>query len=110
MAYEGISSYLHNKRQKALQKVFDAMERKVKLERNKIFCHLEDSMVMYGIYNVETLVKLVYVLEIMQQKLHGMKGYLPVNLLIGLIDIIRRRCGTLCYKFNFIYQHIKGEI
>ena len=37
LAYEGISSYLHNKRQKALKKAFMAMENQVNLEWNKIF-------------------------------------------------------------------------
>ena len=37
LAYEEIFCYLHNKRQKALQKAFDAMERKVNLERNNMF-------------------------------------------------------------------------
>ena len=32
MVYEGISSYLHNKRQKALKKGFVAMENQVNLE------------------------------------------------------------------------------
>ena len=62
LAYEGISNYLHNKRQKALQKSFDAMERKVNLERNKVF-HLENSMLMFGIYNAEKIEKLVNTLE-----------------------------------------------
>ena len=34
------------------------MEKKVDLECNKIF-HLENSMVMYGIYDSETLEKLI---------------------------------------------------
>ena len=72
MAYKGISSYLHNKRQKALQKAFDAMERKVNLERNKVF-HLENSMVMYAIYNAETIEKLVDTVEQCTVKLHGKK-------------------------------------
>ena len=54
LAHEGISSYLHNKRQKALKKASVAMENQVNLERNKIF-DLEDSMVMYSIYNSDTL-------------------------------------------------------
>ena len=58
MAYECISSYLHNKRQKALQKAFMAMENQINLEQNKIF-HLEDSVVMYSIYNSYTLQKLI---------------------------------------------------
>ena len=32
LAYEGVSRYLHNKRQKALQKTFMAMENKVNFE------------------------------------------------------------------------------
>ena len=50
LAYKGISSYLHNKRQAALEKAFVTMQNQVNLERNTIF-HLEDSIVMYGIYN-----------------------------------------------------------
>ena len=54
LAYEGISSFLPYKRQKALHKAVHAMEYKVDVQCNKIF-HLEDSMVMYGIYNSDTL-------------------------------------------------------
>ena len=48
LAYEGTSSFLHYKRQKALHKAVHAMENKVDIQHNKIF-HLEDTMVMYGI-------------------------------------------------------------
>ena len=58
LAYEGISSFLHHKRQKALHKAVHAMENKVDLQCNKIF-HLEDSMVMYGVYNSDTLEDLI---------------------------------------------------
>ena len=51
---ELISSFLHYKRQKALHTVVQAIENKVDLQHNMIF-HLEDSMVMYGIYNSDTL-------------------------------------------------------
>ena len=47
LAYEGISSFLHHKRQKALHKAVHAIDNKVDLQCNNIF-HLEDSMVMYG--------------------------------------------------------------
>ena len=67
LAYEEISSYLHDKRQKALQRAFIAMEKQVKLERNKIF-HLEDSMVKYGIYNSETIEKLINMIQNMYNK------------------------------------------
>ena len=54
LAYEGISSFLHYERQKALQKAVHVMENKVNIQCNEIFC-LEDSMVMYGVYNSDTL-------------------------------------------------------
>ena len=57
LAYEGISSFLHHKRQKALQKAVHAIENWVDLQ-HKIF-HLEDSMVMYGVYNSDTLEDLI---------------------------------------------------
>ena len=53
LEYEGISSFLHNRRHKALCKAVVAMENKVNLQCNKLI-HLVDSMVMYGVYNAET--------------------------------------------------------
>ena len=58
LAYEGISSFLHYKRQKDLHKAVYAMENKVDIQHNEIF-NLEDSMVMYGIYNSDTLEDLI---------------------------------------------------
>ena len=58
LAYKGISSFLHYKRQKALHKAVQVMENKVDLQCNKIF-HLEDSIVLYGIYNSDTLGALI---------------------------------------------------
>ena len=49
LAYEGISSYLHNKRWKVYKKDLVLRKEKVNLERHKIF-HLESSMAMYVIY------------------------------------------------------------
>ena len=54
LAYEGVSSSLHNTGQTVLKETFIAMENQVNLERNKVF-HLEDSMVMYSIHNSDTL-------------------------------------------------------
>ena len=58
LVYKGISSFLHHKRQKALHKAVNAMDNKVDLQRNKIF-YSEDSMVMYGMYNSDTLEDLI---------------------------------------------------
>ena len=48
LAYEGISSFLHNRRHKALHKAVCAMTSKIDIQRNRLK-HLENTMVMYGV-------------------------------------------------------------
>ena len=54
LAYESISSFLHNRRHIALHKAVKAMENKGNLQHNKLI-YLENSLDMYGVYNAETL-------------------------------------------------------
>ena len=58
LAYEGISSFLQPKRNSALHKAVSAMNNKANIQHNKLM-KLDDTMLMYGIYNVETLEKLI---------------------------------------------------
>ena len=58
LAFEGISSFLHQKRHKALYKAVKAMSITTDAQRNKLM-HLRNTLVMYGIYNSETLENLV---------------------------------------------------
>ena len=58
LAYEGISSFLHHKRHKALHKAVKVMEKKTNIQHNKIH-HLEDTMITYGVYNSDTLTELI---------------------------------------------------
>ena len=58
LAYEGISSFLHHKCNKTLHKAVKAMDSKPTIQCKKLI-QLENSMLMYGIYNVETLEKLI---------------------------------------------------
>ena len=58
LAYEGMSSFLHNRRNKALHKAVKAMDSETTNQHNKLM-QLEDSMVMYSIHNAETLEKLI---------------------------------------------------
>ena len=58
LAYEAISSFLYHKRNKALHKAIKAMDSKATIHCNKLM-QLENSMLMYGIYNAETLEKLI---------------------------------------------------
>ena len=53
LAFEGISSFLQYKQEKALQQAMHTINKRVNIERNRVF-HLEGSMIMYGIYNVYT--------------------------------------------------------
>ena len=55
---EGISSFLHNRRQKALHKAVEALDSKTTIQCNKLI-QLENSMLIYGIYNTETLEHLI---------------------------------------------------
>ena len=58
LAYEGISSFLHNRRNKALQKAVKTMDSKTAIQHKKLI-QLENSMLMNSIYNAETLEKLI---------------------------------------------------
>ena len=58
LAYEGISSFLLHKRNSALHKAVNAMNIKANIQCNKLM-KLDDTMLMYSIYNAETLEKLM---------------------------------------------------
>ena len=58
LAYEGISSFLHHKRHKALHKAVKAIEKRSDMQHNQVY-HLEDTMIMYGTYNSDMLTDLI---------------------------------------------------
>ena len=58
LAYEGISSFLQKERNNALQKAMIAMNGEAEFQHNKLL-KLDNAMLMYGIYNAETLEKLI---------------------------------------------------
>ena len=59
LAYEGISSFLHNRRHKGLQKAVKAMSRQTTTQCNKLM-HLENSMVTYNAKTLENLINTVH--------------------------------------------------
>ena len=65
LAVEGISSFLHHKRHKALTKAVNVMKDKVNLQHNRVY-HLEDTMIMYGKYNLNMLMDLINTVHHMQ--------------------------------------------
>ena len=58
LAYEGISSFLQRKWESTLRKAVLAMDNESNANHNKLL-KLDDTMLMYGIYNAETLEKLI---------------------------------------------------
>ena len=62
LAFEGISFFLHHKRHNALKKAGNAISISTDMHRNKLM-HLENTLIMYGIYNAETLEKLVKIVH-----------------------------------------------
>ena len=54
LAYKGNSSFLRHKRHQALHKAVKVMKKKTDLQQNKIH-DLEDTVIMYGAYNSDTL-------------------------------------------------------
>ena len=65
LVFEGISSFLHHKRHKALQKAVNVINSKSEIDHNRVY-HLEDTMIMYGKYNSDTLMELVKTVHQMQ--------------------------------------------
>ena len=65
LAFEGISSFLHHKRHKALQKAANALISRTNINHNRVH-HLEDTMIMYSKYSSDTLMELVNMVYQMQ--------------------------------------------
>ena len=58
LAYEEILSFLQQKHKNALHKAVNAINNQANVQHNKLM-KLNDTMLMYGIYNAETLEKLI---------------------------------------------------
>ena len=65
LAYKGISSFIYHKRHKAFHKAMAVMNKKTDVQCNRIH-HLEDTMIMYGVYNSDTLTDLIDTVHKMQ--------------------------------------------
>ena len=65
LAFEGISDFLHHKRHKALQKAVNIINSRSEIDHNRVY-HLEDTMIMYGKFNSDTVMELVKTVHQMQ--------------------------------------------
>ena len=54
LAYEGILGVLHHKRHKTLHNAVTARDKLTNIQCNRIH-HLEDTMIMYGVYNSDAV-------------------------------------------------------
>ena len=69
LAYKGILSYLHHRHQNTLNKAMNAMQIKVNIKYIKIQ-HLEDTMIMHGVYNSITLEQLIETVHEIHERLN----------------------------------------
>ena len=90
LAYEGISSFLHHKRHKALHKAVAVIDKKTNIQCNRIH-HLEDTMIMYGAYNSDNLKDLIDTVHRMQILLLGMKRHFLENYMTGWNHILKMK-------------------
>ena len=74
LSFEGISSFLHHKRHNALYKAVKVMPISMDAQRNKLM-HLENTLVMYGNYNAETLEKLVKTVQVIHSRQSPYEAY-----------------------------------
>ena len=72
LVYDGIFSFLYHKKHKALHKAVKVLERKTDLQDSKIH-HLGDAMIMYGIYNSDSLTELIDTVHRIHNTTYGKK-------------------------------------
>ena len=80
LAFEGISSVLYHKMHKALHKAIKQINERQNIEHNRIY-HLEDTMIMYGKYNSDTLTNLID----MVHRMHNLTS-LKEKLFVGKVN------------------------
>ena len=81
LAYEGISSFLQRKCKNALHKAVNAMNNQANIQHN-ILIKLDNTMLMYGIYNAETLEKLIKTVHEIHNTTSSHENYVQENITI----------------------------
>ena len=97
LAVEGISSFLHNIRHKALHKAVKAMSIQTDIQRNKLV-HLENILDMYGVYNAETLERLVKTVHALHSRQTLYKN------LLEHMNIIHKCTVNEAYSIMYLIQ------
>ena len=95
--FEGISSFLHHKRPRAVNKAIKQINERQNIEHNRIY-HLEDTMIMYGKYNSNTLNNLID----MVHRMHNLTS-LKEWLFVGRVNEWAKQQLT-CYNDEYSYS------
>ena len=96
LAFEGISSFLHHKRHKTLQKAVNVLNSKTDIDHNRVY-HLEDMRIMYGKYNSDTLMELVNMVHQMQN-VTSWKGKVFVS---EINEWLKCKLEDICSEFDY---------
>ena len=107
LAFEGISNFVHHKRHNALHKAVKAMSVLMDAQRNKLM-HLENTLVMYGIYNAETLENLVKTVHTLhhRQSLYESLFASQTSPAYEVYSQMHGACGIQHYAVNsMLYLH-----
>ena len=96
LAFKGISSFLHHKHHKALQKAVNILNSRKGLDHNRVY-HLEDTIIIYGKYNSDTLMELVNTVHQMQN-VTTWKEQIFVS---EMNDWIRCKLENICSEFDY---------
>ena len=96
LAFEGISSFLHHKRHKAPQKAINALNSRTNIDHNRMY-HLEDTMIMYGKYNSDTLMALNDTVHQMQ----NVTTWKEKIFVSKMNDWLKCRLEVVCSEFDY---------
>ena len=102
IAFDGISSFLHHKRHKALQKAVNALNSRTNINQNRVY-HLEDTMIMYGKYSSDTLMELVNMVHQMQNATTWKERIFVSEMKIGLSTSYRKSIVNLIIQWMQLY-------
>ena len=97
LVFEEISSFLHHKRHRAPNKAIKQVNESQNIEHNRIY-HLEDTMIMYGQYNSDTLTNLID----MVHRMHNLT-LLKERLFVGRVSEWLKQLLT-CYNDEHSYS------
>ena len=85
LAYEGISSFLQEKCNDALQKAMIAMNGEAEFQCNKLL-KLDNTLLMYRIYNAETLEKLINTVQELHNVTSSHENCLQGNITLSYLE------------------------